>query len=827
MNLGDLIVRIQGDTSGLTASLKQASQSMQNVGKSMQSAGKSMSMYITAPLVAAGTAAFNLQKDFEASMSKINGLVGVSQEQVSKWSQEILKLAPSLGKAPKELADGLFFITSAGIKGAEAMDVLTASAKASAAGLGETATIADLVTSAMNAYGVENLSAASATDILVAAVREGKAEAASLAGAMGQVLPIASEMGVSFDQVGASVAAMTRTGTEANTAAMQLKNILASLLKPSQQAEEALNSMGISAGTLRKMIREDGLIATLSYLRKLTNQYGEDAMANVFPNIRALSGVLDLMGSNAEDNIGIFERMADSTDSLNKAFGAAANTTKFKMDQAIVSVKTSLTTFGQSLSTVIVPLIQKFSGWIQKLTSWFNSLSEEQKKSVIKWAAIAAAAGPVLIILGQVITAISIVGPLLISFITTIGTLLMSAVSALPALFSALMGPIGIIIAAIAALAAGVLYIWDNWAAVKERISDISWWKNTVLQMLQWIIEYSPFNLLLEGINAIITKFGGDPIPNPFQNIIDSIETLKDETKEYEHQFGSFSDAVKHGMDAVKNIFKGKEKIGGGGGAGSAIEPLVPTKPQLDLLKALPSTLQQVGEVFINTRKLVDESGMIERATPSLEDIEQMRLWTQELQFMSEGITNSVNGAMVDAGVGIGEMLGNFAAGAEGITSFGNLLKGIGSVVLEAVAGLAKQIGTMALESGVALLAIKLGLESLNPYVMIAAGVALIALSSAIRAGAKSMGGGIGKKGGANSGADKLQGLATGGTVTRAGAFMVGEKGPEMVSLPTGAAVTPNNMLGGGMNGQLVARVTGRDLEFVLDQWGTDKNRIS
>ena len=203
-DLGSLVVSIDGDVSGLQNSLTTASAAMKKAGKSLTSVGKSMSMSITAPLVAAGTAAFNLHKGFEASMAKITGLVGVASDQVKEWSSDILKLAPQLGKAPKELADALFFVTSAGIKGAEAMDVLTASAKASQAGLGETQVIADLVTSAMNAYGKANLSAGEATNILVASVREGKAEASALAGAMGQVLPIASEMGVSFDQVGAA-----------------------------------------------------------------------------------------------------------------------------------------------------------------------------------------------------------------------------------------------------------------------------------------------------------------------------------------------------------------------------------------------------------------------------------------------------------------------------------------------------------------------------------------------------------------------------------------------------------------------------------------------
>ena len=157
-----------------------------------------------------------------------------------------------------------------------------------------------------------NLSAAQATDILTAAVREGKAEAPALVAAMGQVLPIASEMKVGFDEVSATIAAMTRTGTDASTASTQLKGILSALIRPTKQAEKAFNEMGTSSSELRKTIREKGLLQALMDIRKLTNEYGEDAMARVMPNIRALSGMLDLMGANVGDNIKIFAGIKES-----------------------------------------------------------------------------------------------------------------------------------------------------------------------------------------------------------------------------------------------------------------------------------------------------------------------------------------------------------------------------------------------------------------------------------------------------------------------------------------------------------------------------------
>ena len=239
----DLRVNISGDSSKLNSALSSASSKLSAFGSKMQSVGSSMSAKLTLPLVAAGAAAVKMAFDFDKSMTSIQALVGVSASEVSKMGDAAKRMALDTGKSANEAAEALFFITSAGLRGDEAMGVLEASLKAAAVGLGETKTIADLSTSALNAYGSENLNASEATDILTAAVREGKLEASQLAGSMGGVIPIASNMGVSFNEVAASMAAMSRTGTNAAEGATQLNAILASLKKPTAEAEIALGKM--------------------------------------------------------------------------------------------------------------------------------------------------------------------------------------------------------------------------------------------------------------------------------------------------------------------------------------------------------------------------------------------------------------------------------------------------------------------------------------------------------------------------------------------------------------------------------------------------------
>jgi len=349
-------------TRGMSQMRQQGLQGTAQIDKGFQGIGNTIMNLRNLMVVGLGVAITRAAKkavddfaEFESSLTKITTLVGVSTKEVAKFEKGIMKLATATGRAPRELADAMFFITSAGLRGAEAMRVLEMSAKGSAVGLGETKTIADLVTSAMNAYGVETLSASKATNILVASVREGKAEASELAQSMGMVLPVASEMGVSFDQVGAAIAAMTRTGTNAATASTQLRQILVSILNPAEGARDALAEMGTSAEGLRRQLREEGLISVLGFLRDQMEN-NEEAMSNVFGNVRALMGALDIMGANAEDNVKIFGALAKTTNELEDAFSGTADTVKFKQNQLNSEFQKTNTIIGEQLAPSFIRL---------------------------------------------------------------------------------------------------------------------------------------------------------------------------------------------------------------------------------------------------------------------------------------------------------------------------------------------------------------------------------------------------------------------------------------------------------------------------------------
>ncbi|OPZ94520.1 MAG: hypothetical protein BWY74_00507 [Firmicutes bacterium ADurb.Bin419] len=175
---------------------------------------------------------------------------------------------------------------------------------------------------------------------------------------------------------------------------------------------------------------------------------------------------------------------------------------------------------------------------------------------------------------------------------------------------------------------------------------------------------------------------------------------------------------------------------------------------------------------------------------------------TDSFAEMGDQISSTINSAVKDMATASIEML----ASGESINS-------VGLMIMGTFADMAIQIGKIAVGTGAAIKGIKQALLSLNPYVVAAAGAALIALGGFVKGQLKKV---------ANP-----QGLATGGIVTQGGVFEVGEKGRERVMLPRGSAVIPNHFLEGNVNNGFIAstKINGRDLEIILERTSVQTKR--
>jgi TP901 family phage tail tape measure protein len=373
-------------------------------GKSIRNAGKSMTRHITLPVLAAGAASIKLAADFDRVFEQMVGLAGVAKREVGGLKEFVLDLAPVVGKAPEELAKALYFLRSSGLAGKAALDALVVSAKLSTAGLGETEIVADAVSSAINAYGAANLTAAQAGDVLAATVREGKGEADAIAPVLGSLLPLAARLGVGFDQVGGAIASMTRIGESAPRAATALRGLFTSLLNISPKVTEELKRVGLSQqGLVRDLANpKKGLP---SVLRQLERAFGGNifAIRKAFPNIRGLSGLLALTGKNGKATQQVMEAIAKSTGSTREAFAAVTEGEGIKFERLMATLRVAGIRLGNVLIPFVTTIAEKIADWVEG----FQKLNPTVQKAIGIFVLVVAVLGPLLVIIGNLIIAIS------------------------------------------------------------------------------------------------------------------------------------------------------------------------------------------------------------------------------------------------------------------------------------------------------------------------------------------------------------------------------------------------------------------------------------
>jgi hypothetical protein len=280
------------------------------------------------------------------------------------------------------------------------------------------------------------------------------------------------------------------------------------------------------------------------------------------------------------------------------------------MQNALNSVKLVLMDIGNQVMPMVLKMVQK----IQKGMAWWKSLDKSSKRTAISIGIFLAALGPAIALIGSLTTA-----------------------------FAFLTSPIGLVVAAIVGIVVAFAYVRENWEAFKERLGDWGWWKNALITALQWIIEYSPISLLIKGFNELAAFLGKDPIINPFETMADGLEDLKEETKEYENEFGSFSDAMKNQASELGDVFGAMGKSLGVGGVtgGTGEEGNSEDAPEENadgLIKIIPIKMQLMP---IDPKPMEDGLTIIEDynegTTEKLEGI-----WDEFFEDWKEGIEKSV-----------------------------------------------------------------------------------------------------------------------------------------------------------------------------------------
>lgn len=218
---------------------------------------------ITLGVAAIAAGSIKMAGDFQQSMTQLVTGAGESQRNIKAVSDGILQMAGQVGSSTTQLAQGMYLVESAGYHGAAGLQVLRAAAEGARVGNADLSTVADAVTSALNAYGLKASDASSVTSELVATVAAGKMHMQDLAGALSAVLPTAASAHVSLSQVGGAIATMTAQGTSAQQAAQDLANTIRSLQNPSQVQIREMEQLGLSSNEVSTQLGKKGLTGTI------------------------------------------------------------------------------------------------------------------------------------------------------------------------------------------------------------------------------------------------------------------------------------------------------------------------------------------------------------------------------------------------------------------------------------------------------------------------------------------------------------------------------------------------------------------------------------
>jgi len=366
-------------------------------GHDAQMVGQTIFRWITIPLGVVSVVAAKMAYDFNTAMTKIQALTGASTKDMKKYNEAVLELSKTTGVMPTDVAEGLYFIASSGFKGAAALKILNQAVKLSAAGMGEMRWVSETLTSAMTAWGRNTLTAASAADTLVAAVREGKAEPDEFARSLGRVIPVASQIGIKFAEVGAAIASVTRIGMSARISTFGLRTLLTSFTKPQKPLIEGLKAIGMTVNEVYRNMTQKGFLPAMREIyektngsaKKITRMFTQNG-ATIF-----LALMRDYKGTQ-----GVFDRLLNRHGDAQRAFLVAMKSPAAKFRVALAGLAAAAIELGAKL----LPIFTRIVGWVKGVADWFNGLSTGTQVFIGKTLLAAAAVGVLLSALGKIAT---------------------------------------------------------------------------------------------------------------------------------------------------------------------------------------------------------------------------------------------------------------------------------------------------------------------------------------------------------------------------------------------------------------------------------------
>jgi TP901 family phage tail tape measure protein len=281
--------------------------------------------------------------DFEKQLKMVSTMLDDPESFMGAYKSGLRALSIQFGESTETLAKGLYDLLSASVPPEKALGVLTQTVKMAKAGMTDTATATAALVNILNAYHIPAERAAEVSDMLFMTVKRGVVTFPELAEYIGAVTATSNAAGISMDEMGASIATMTRNGMKADLAVTALQNILSEFLKPTDDGAAAAKRFGVQLSVAQ--LQTEGLLGTMQKLSTASPAQ----LAQMFPDVRGLRGILALRGDMAgfAKDVGLMGGKAGATENAFRKMNGGINSFLAKIMQVGTAVFSAI---GESIA---------------------------------------------------------------------------------------------------------------------------------------------------------------------------------------------------------------------------------------------------------------------------------------------------------------------------------------------------------------------------------------------------------------------------------------------------------------------------------------------
>lgn len=369
------------------------------VGDKLTSIGQNMSMTVTAPIAAGFGAAVKTSMDFEAQMDRVGAISDTTGSKFNNMTKLAMELGASTTKSASEVAKGMEEMAAKGYNANQIMQAMPGIISAAEASGSDMAQTAEVMASAMNAFGIEAGKSGHVADVLAQTANQSAADITDMQYALKYAAAPAHSLGMSLEETSASIGMMVDAGLKGEQAGTTLRGALLGLLDPSEQNSKTMDKMGIAiTDNEGNFVGMSKLIGNLQESMEGMTDTQKAATLSQLVGKEAVSGMLVMMQKSPEQ----IDKMTNALEQSDGASKKAADAMMDNLKGAVEEMKGAFETLGIQVGQDLTPMIKGLADGLQWAATNFSEMPGWARKTAVGIGLVAAATGPVILGLGIV-----------------------------------------------------------------------------------------------------------------------------------------------------------------------------------------------------------------------------------------------------------------------------------------------------------------------------------------------------------------------------------------------------------------------------------------